>query len=137
MLGETKASDEERRPPQVVDKNEDSLSRQHQHHLKEMDETSNKLWNISRFCPNPEFQTLFMQACLLFDARRWDKLKLVVACVLVRSKGRCHEKDFGKLRRKPALVDPATIRFIIARIPEELDATAKKWHGILTRPAHE
>jgi hypothetical protein len=113
------------------------LSKQHQHHLRELGETSRKLWNISRFCPDPEFQCTFITVCLLFEEKRWDKLRVVVACMLVRSKERCHEKDFGTLRRIPSSVDPAIVRFIIARIPEGVDATAKKWHGIVTGAVYE
>lgn len=137
VLGETKVSDEAKNPPQVVDKKTDSLSKQHLHHLGELGATSNKLWNISRFCPTQETQQLFLRACLLFDEQRWDLLKLVVACVLVRPKSKCHEKDFGKLRKTPKAVTPATIRFIIARVPDELDATVQRWHGLLTGPANE
>ncbi|QRK12089.1 hypothetical protein JQX13_19800 [Archangium violaceum] len=128
VLGETKVSGENVSPPQVVEKSEDSLHRQHRFHLTERKATYNKLFDLARHVRDEDIRNYLFAAALLFEKEEWSRLQLISYCVLVRPHS-CHKKaDFGKFIKKPEVFDPSQIRFWIVCMPDDIDSTIDAWH---------
>ncbi len=133
VLGEAKVSDEDRSPPRVVDTADDSLRKQHLSHLTNRGATADKIFDQSRHVADEEVRNRLIAAALLLEDERWDKLRIVACCALVRSDARFAPGDFGTFRAAPSDYTPAAIRFLVVRLPESVEDTVTKWHQIIQR----
>jgi hypothetical protein len=131
VLGETKVSDEKTSPPQVVDKSKDCLSRQHVGHLTDGEGTAKKLWDVARRVADLDLRTLYMKAAILFEDGRFDKLRIIGCCTLVRPKERYTAEDFGSFKKNPKKYEPAQIRFLVIRLAEGIEDVVAKWYQIV------
>src|SRR5258708_14814175 len=134
VLCEVKVSDEQNSPPQVVDSGDECLSKQHRHHLDNLDEaTKDKVWRAVRFTRDQDIADLLTTAVLYLEEKRFDMLRIIVNSVLVRPKAKYTQADFGSFRKKPNKYDPASIRFLVACIPEDTDDTIRKWYDVVEK----
>jgi hypothetical protein len=133
VLGEAKVSDEDRSPPRVVDAANDSLREQHLGNLADRGATADKIFDQSRHVANAEVRNRLIAAALLLEDERWDKLRIVACCALVRSTARLAPGDFGTFRATPSDYTPAAIRFLVVRLPESVEDTVTKWYQIVQR----
>lgn len=122
-LGEAKVSNAASSPPGVVDAADDSMRNQHLGHLADLQATANKLWDLGRRARSPAQQNLFFYAALCFENASLDDIDVIAGCVLVRPAARYATSDFGTFRSTPADFSPANIRFLIIRIPDDVDVT--------------
>lgn len=130
LLGETKVSDEGRNPPRVVDDNEDSISKSLIKHMENHEETSRKIWDITRRVSDHIVWELFVSAALYWDCRMWSNLGIICCGVLIRPRDKYSEKDFGILKENPEFVDPAKMRFIIVCIDDDLEKTVSEFYRL-------
>ncbi len=134
VLCEVKVSDEKKSPPQVVDDSEDGLGKQHRHHLDNLDEaTKDKVWRAMRFTKDEDTADLLTVAATFLEEKQLDKLRIIISSVLIRPKTKYTQADFGSFRKKPDKYDPATIRFLIACIPDGTDVIIKKWYDVVEK----
>jgi len=132
VLCEVKVSDEQPSPPRVVDYNDDCLSKQHRYHLNNLDDaTKDKVWRVANKTRDEEVADLLTIAALYLEAKRLDKLRIIICNVLVRPKKKYTKADFGSFFVKPDQYDPAAIRFLIACIPDNVDATITQWYDVI------
>ncbi len=124
VLGEAKVSSEQKSPPGVVDRGDDCLRAQHLMHLRDRHSTADKVWAASRRCPDPETQRLLRIAAELFRAGIDDKIRIVAASLLVRPPTARTPRDFGSFHRASADFRPAHIRFLLIRLPGDIDEVA-------------
>lgn len=133
VLGEAKVSDEKRSPPRVVDTNDDSLRNQHRGHLRELEATASKVWNMSRHVMDMNLRDRFFVAASLLEFARWDKLRVVSACVLVRPKDKYTKADFGSFMQSPSDFRPAYIRYWVVSLPDGVEPTVTSWYESIER----
>src|SRR5262249_14398812 len=120
VIGEVKVSDEAGSPPAVVDAAVDSLRNQHLAHIRDLQQTANKIWNQSRLALDLVVRNLFFTAAYLLEEQRLTDLDLVAYSLLVRPTN-CHtERDFGSFRSAQNDYAPARIRFIVVCIPDRV-----------------
>lgn len=127
VLGETKVSNEES-PPQVVDSSTDSLKAQHTEHLKDTKVTAAKIWNLARHVLDVRLRDLYFLAAFYLEEQRWEQLKIVACCVLVRPCEKYQQLDYGSFRAKPSNFAPADIRFLIICLPGDIDSIITGWY---------
>lgn len=132
ILSETKVSDENRTPPQVVDRNRDSLSKQLKNHITRHEETSRKIWNTAKLCNDSAIRNDLFAVALRWDERAWDKITVVCCAILIRPRARYTERDFGRLRDNPNALGHARIRFLILCIPNDVGNIIESFHRIIT-----
>lgn len=130
LLAEVKVSGEDRNPPQVVDKNNDSISKSLLAHIKNYDETSRKIWDMARRSMDKVVAELLFAAAMYWDEKKWSHLHVICCGVLVRPRGKYKEKDFGLLKDKPELVAPARVRFLIVCVNSDLEETASEFYRL-------
>jgi hypothetical protein len=117
-LSETKVSSQALSPPAVVDgAADDSLRNQQIGHLTDHEATTRKLWEVARHARDPDQQTRFLTAALLFEEEAWDRLSLFAVCVLLRPASLDVDGDFGSFADTPGDYLPAKVRFIIIKVP--------------------
>lgn len=97
------------------------------------DATKDKVWRAVRFTRNEQVADLLTTAAVYLEEERFDKLRIIVSSVLVRPKTKYTQADFGSFWKKPGKYDPASIRFLIACIPEDIDGTIKKWYDVVEK----
>jgi hypothetical protein len=133
VLGEAKVSDEDRCPPRVVEGASDSLREQHRGHLTDRRATASKVLHSARMVTNEQLRDRLVAASLLLEEGRWDRLRVVACCLLVRSAGRFASGDYGRFRTSPADFSPAEIRFLVVRLAKDVDETVAEWHEVVKR----
>jgi hypothetical protein len=132
VLCEVKVSDDQSSPPGVVDRGEDCLSRQQQHHLAQLyEETKNKVWRAASRVRDERIAELLDTAVLYLEENKLERLRIVSCNVLVRPGTKYKRTDFGSFRADPTQYGPAVIRFLIACIPENVDAIIRKWYDVV------
>ena len=129
VLSETKVSDENASPPQVVDTATDSLRNQHLGHLESIETCAKKVWDVARKAVDEEVRVFMLLAALRFEMGQWDKLKLVCCCFLVRPNALYTESDFGTFRTSPNDYVPASVRFMILRTPGRIEPTIDMFYS--------
>lgn len=132
LLGEVKVSGEDRNPPQVVDKNSDSISKSLIAHIKNHDETSRKMRDIARRSRDKVVAELLFAAAMYWDEKKWSHLHIICCGVLVRPRDKYKKEDFGLLKDKPELVAPARVRFLIVCVNSDLEETASEFYRLAT-----
>ena len=133
VLGEVKVSDEAASPPQVVDRGEHCLRNQHLSHLRKPVATAKKIWDMSRRSPDSSAQALLFTAALYLEENRWDKLRLIACCVLVRPRCKYTKADFGSFQQCPDDYKPALIRFLVVCIPDDVEKVVQNWYATIKR----
>ncbi|TMC15726.1 MAG: DUF1837 domain-containing protein [Chloroflexi bacterium] len=134
VLCEVKVSDEKKSPPHVVDDSEDSLGKQHRHHLDNLDEaTKDKVWRAMKFTKDQDTADLLTRAAICLEEKQLGKLRIIISSVLIRPKTKYTQADFGSFRKKPSKYDPATIRFLVACIPADTDVIINKWYDVVEK----
>lgn len=131
VLGEVKVSNESKSPPQIVNRGTECLESQQKSHIANRTITANKVIDRSRFIADRKLQNLFFRAAFSLEKADWDNLRLVSCCVLVRPQNKYTAADFGGFRSKPANYAPAWIRFLIIRVPGEIDPIIEQWYNII------
>jgi hypothetical protein len=132
LLGEVKVSGEDRNPPQVVDRNNDSISKSLLAHIKNHDETSRKIWDMARRSRDTVFAELLFAAAIYWDEKKWSHLHVICCGVLVRPQDKHKEKDFGLLKDNPGHVAPARVRFLIICVNNDLEETVSEFYRLAT-----
>lgn len=127
VLGEAKVSTEAKSPPGVVDRGNDCLRAQHLAHLNNRDVTADKVWAASRQCADPDTQELLRIAAELFRYGIDDKIRVVAASLLVRPGTARTPRDFGTFHTASADYQPADIRFLLVRLPGDIDEFAMEF----------
>lgn len=127
VLGETKVSDERASPPQVVDRTADCLRAQHTAHLTNLQMTANKIWNMARHVIDVRLRALYFLAASYLENRLWEKLHVVVCCVLVRPRQKYTKADYGSFRNNPTNYAPADVRFLVICLPEDVEPVLANW----------
>ncbi len=134
VLCEVKVSDERKSPPQVVDDSKDGLSKQHRHHLDNLNEaTKDKVWRAMRFTKDEDTADLLTIAAAFLEENQLDRLRIIISSVLIRPKAKYTQADFGSFRKTPGKYEPATIRFLIACIPDATDVIIKAWYDVVEK----
>jgi hypothetical protein len=134
VLCEVKVSDDRSSPPSVVDQGNECLSRQHSGHLTNLyTKTKEKVWRAVRGARDVKTVTLLSTAAVYLEENILTGLRVIVCCVLVRPKEKYKRTDFGSFRSNPDQYSPAHIRFLIACIPDDVDAIIRKWHDIVEK----
>jgi len=133
VLGEAKVSDEDRCPPRVVEGASDSLREQHRGHLADRKLTASKVLHSARMVTNEQLRDRLIAASLLLEEGRWDRLRVVACCLLVRSASRFDRGDYGRFRTAPVDFSPAEIRFLVVRLDRGVDETVGEWHETMKR----
>jgi uncharacterized protein DUF1837 len=133
VLGEAKVSDEDRCPPRVVEGASDSLREQHRGHVADRTATASKVLHSARMVTNEQLRDHLIAASLLLEEGRWDRLRVVACCLLVRSAARFAAGDYGRFRTAPADFSPAEIRFLVVRLAKGVDETVGEWHETVKR----
>lgn len=134
VLCEVKVSDDKLSPPQVVDGSNDCLSKQHRHHLDNLDKaTKDKVWRAMRFTRDQNIANLLSVTAVYLEEKRLDKLRIIVNSILIRPKTKYTQADFGSFLKQPNKYNPASIRFLIACVPEEIDVIIKKWYDVVEK----
>jgi hypothetical protein len=134
VLGEVKVSDEQASPPQVVDTSTDCLRQQHLAHLSNRKLTANKLFDQARHVRDSTFRTRLLAAVIAFEDGRWDQVRLVVHCLLVRPAARYTVKDFGSFQSQPDDYAPGRIRYLVVCVPAGIEETVSAWYGMCQEP---
>jgi hypothetical protein len=137
ILSEVKVSDEDVSPPHVVDRNSrDCLRTQHVHHigdrLKEGG-TFDKIVDLFKDIEDENMALLLQQVEWSLFQEDWTNLHFVACSVLIRPSDTCGEKDFGSFRSSPDDYTPAYIRFLIIRVPYDIDRMIRKWDTIIAQ----
>lgn len=128
LLGEVKTSTAVKSPPDVVDKGSDCLNKQHSHHMQNIQETASKIMHAARHAKDPQTQQLlFASAMILDEENGLEKIKITLYSCLVRQKDRFNNNDFGSFKSNPKLFQPSLIRFVITRIPGDLEKVVDEW----------
>ncbi|HEY4023840.1 MAG TPA: hypothetical protein VGM75_34510 [Pseudonocardiaceae bacterium] len=127
VLGEAKVSTEQKSPPGVVDRGGDCLRAQHLAHLHNRDVTADKVWAASRRCADPETQELLRLAAELFRRHLDDKIRVVASSLMVRPSTARTPRDFGTFHTASADFRPAHIRFLLIRVPGDVDEVAMEF----------
>lgn len=128
ILGEAKVSSDKKSPPQVVDAADDGLRNQHIAHLTNLDATVQKVWNVSRFADDPDVQQKLRAAAWLLEKQDFRQLRVVAASVLVRPVAVLNAPaDFGSFHTNCSDFIPADIRFLIVRIPQDVDSLVSEF----------
>jgi len=134
VLCEVKVSDEKKSPPQVVDDSNDGLSKQHCHHLDNLDEaTKDKVWRAAKLTRDDDTAALLEAAAAILEEKRLDQLRIIISCVLIRPRTKYTQADFGSFRKEPKKYDPAAIRFLLACIPDNTDVIIKQWYDVVEK----
>jgi hypothetical protein len=132
VIAEVKVSDERANPPQVVDRSDDSLRSQHAGHLADPPATAKKIWNQSRHVLDKDVRNSLFAAALLFEERRWDRLRLVACCVLLRPRECYAAADFGSFHETPEDYAPAQLRFMVVCLPDaRVETTVAAWYDLV------
>lgn len=127
MLGEAKASSEQRNPPRVVDYNDDSLSKSHLKQLSERDKTHEKILHAYRFCTDTAVGYNFALAAQMFESEH-PQLNVHVTSMLLRSAATVDESDFGSYASAPEQFSPAVVDFyIVAGAEGEFDDVVREF----------
>ena len=121
LLGETKVSNQDRNPPDVVDRNRDSISKTLTEHIKNHQKTSRKIWDVIRKCEDPAIKDLLSAAAIYWDEKKWSFLRIICCGILVRPVNKYSSTDFGLLKGNPDLISPAKVRFLIVCVHDDLD----------------
>lgn len=126
VLGEAKTSSQSASPPSVVDTASDCLRVQHLDHIANREVTINKVLNASRHAREPEVAaSLRVVAHLLKNDD--DRASIVVSSIVVRpDEVIAAPSDFGSFYTSPTDYDPAHVRFILVRVPGNVDAIAEE-----------
>lgn len=121
LLSEVKTSDDAASPPGVVGQGASSLQAQLRAIVGSSDRVLVELnWAFKH--ANEEHEGLVARAILIHTR---GELPLVAVPVLVRP-ARCHrDTDYGIFANDPGSLAPATVRFCLVRLPEELDDLAE------------
>lgn len=121
VLGEAKASKDGSCPPAVVDTSNDGLREQHLGHLEDRQATADKVVEAGRSAENPDVQALMLLAAtMLRDGH--PSLNIVAASLMVRPAGIASAPgDFGSFYASPGDYSPASLRFLLVRLPAGLD----------------
>jgi hypothetical protein len=132
VLCEVKVSDEQPSPPRVVDANDDCLRKQHQYHLANLGEaTKDKIWRAANHARDEAIADLLTTAAIYLEMGMLEKIHVIICSLLVRPKSKYTPDDFGSFRNQPTLYTPASIRFIVACIPDNVDVIVKKWYDMI------
>lgn len=131
VLGEVKVSNQDRNPPDVVDKNRDSISKTLKAHIKNHQETSRKIWDIIRKTEDPSLKDLISAAAIYWDEKKWSFLHIICCGILVRPLSKYRNKDFGSLKDDPGLVSPGKVRFLIICINDDLDDFVSEFYRMV------
>jgi hypothetical protein len=132
VLCEVKVSSDRSSPPGVVDQGEECLSRQHRHHLTNLyEETKNKVCRAANRARDERIAELLTAAVICLAENRLDRLRIIICNLLVRPKAKYKKTDFGSFRTNPGQYSPAAIRFLIACIPDDVDAIIRKWYDVV------
>ena len=121
VLVEVKVSNQDRNPPDVVDKNEDSISKTLKGHIRNHQKTSRKIWDVIRKTEDPSIKDLLSAAALYWDEKMWSFLRIICCGILIRPLCKYRKKDFGLLKDDPGLVSHAKVRFLIVCVNDDLD----------------
>jgi hypothetical protein len=127
ILGEAKVSDQDSSPPDVVDKNIDSLSKRLKQHVSGRAETSARLWEAARQSLDSGVRDRLFAIAVLWDEARSGLLTVICCAFLVRPKDLYRPTDFGRLRTDPRYVGDAQVRFLIAPMSERIEALIDHW----------
>lgn len=120
VLGEAKVSTEAACPPQVVDSGKDCLRKQHLDHLADREATAAKIVEASRHADDPDVQVGLRIAAILLR-REDERLRVVAASAMVRPEGTATPDDFGTFHSSASDYAPATVRFLLVRLPGDVD----------------
>ena len=137
IISEVKVSNEKASPPQVVNSpSMDSLRVQHSSHLKNLLIDGGTFDKIADLCKDIEdeniAQSVESMQWYLFN-KDWDNLHLVACSVLVRPQAMYKQKDFGIFFTNPDEFNPARIRFLIVRVPYDIDTVVRMWDNIIVK----
>lgn len=128
VLCETKVSDEDRTPPQVVDSTGDSLRGQHDSHVADLaGATALKVFDAARRARDPHTRNLMTAAALFLQEAEFNRIALVLVCFLVRPADRTSEEDVGSFGDNVASLAPGRVRFIIATVAGRIDVVVNDW----------
>jgi hypothetical protein len=130
VLAEVKFSDEAckgGKAPGVVDSSSDCMRVQHLGHINDRQETIDKLLDCMRRSPTDAERNNLLAAALYLENELWEQLDLVSCCVLVRPKERHTEADFGSFRSSPSDYDPARVRFLVWKLPGDMESILTAW----------
>ena len=128
LLGEAKVSDEKESPPQVVDKNDDSLYKTHTLHRTDKGYLLKKLANIATKL-SYQHSYFFLQVIGYIEEDKTDKFKLVYGCCLLRD-SQCHQQnDFGKMRTCAVEFEPNSIHFVVVCFDSSIADTVNRFHN--------
>lgn len=131
-LCETKVSDEDRTPPQVVDSTGDSLRGQHESHVADLaGATARKVFDAARRARDPHTRTLMTAAALFLQEAAFDRIAVVLVCFLVRPADRTSEADVGSFGDDIASLAPGRVRFMIATVADRIDAVVNAWSACI------
>lgn len=129
VLCEVKVSDEQHSPPRVVDANDDCLRKQHQYHLENLDRaTKDKIWRAANHARDEHIAELLTTVAIYLEEGMHEKIHVILCNVLIRPKHKYTPDDFGSFRDQHTQFAPASIRFIIACIPDNVDVIIKEWY---------
>lgn len=132
VICEVKVSDDNESPPGVVDANKDSLKKQHIDHVSKLyEDTRAKVRRHARLTRDPNAESMLDAVVQCLEAKRLDLLRIVVCNILVRPTARYKTTDFGSFRKMPVIYQPASIRFLIPCIPDNVDVIIDKWRSLL------
>ncbi len=132
VLCEVKVSSDRSSPPSVVDQGDECLSKQHRRHLTNLyDETKNKVWRAANRARDEKTAELLGAAVVCLEENRLDRLRIIICNILVRPRAKYNQADFGSFRTNPSQYSPAAIRFLIACIPDDVDAIIRKWYDVV------
>lgn len=132
LLSETKVSDEQRNPPQVVNDAHDSIYNTQKMHHDDMPFVLQRVTDLLRKSPTSGSFAVLGCIVLLLDANQMDRVKITYGCGLVRDTT-CVDasKDFGKMQShaeefRPGEVDFAIFTFTEKTISEAVDLFYRK-----------
>ena len=135
IISEVKVSNEKTSPPQVVNSTSgDSLRVQHRSHLDNLEEPGGTFDKIADLCKDIDDENIAQ--CIedmewyLYN-KDWSRLHLVACSVLVRPQDMYNKKDFGIFLTNPSEFTPARIRFLIIRVPYDIDTVVRMWDNII------
>jgi hypothetical protein len=132
VLGEGKVSTDRRSPPAVVDSANDCLREQHLNHLADRKSTYAKVVDASRNADDPQVQAALRVAALLLQ-RSDPRLRIVAASAMVRPEGTEVPSDFGTFHSSVDDYAPANIRFLLIRLPGDIDELAQRLAQLAAR----
>lgn len=130
ILGEVKVSNAED-SSNVVDYNDDAISKSLEKHIQQHGITSRKLWSIIPRTRDIHFREMLEVAALYWDHKMWTHLSVICSGILVRPEEKYKKEEFGKLIKEPKLVDPAKVRFLIICMQNDLEDLADQLHRLI------